>query len=346
MKSSTKPNVDPGMEPNAESSMQPNTEKRRDAHVRPGEDGTPPDAPRVAIVIVTYNSVDVLEGCLKSLTDGARGAELTDVVIADNASEDDSLGIAERADGLPVRIVRLGRNAGYAAAVNAGVAALDLTRLNAVFVMNPDCRLRPCSLAVLARSLREPRRGIAVPRLVNPDGSLQPSLRREPTVWRALAEALIGGDRAGRIGPLGELVTDPLRYQAPGTAAWATGAAMLIATDLIRDIGPWDESFFLYSEETEYALRAGDRGWSLWYEPTAVVEHIGGDSGVNPRLAAILAVNKVRLFRRRRGAPASVAYRLALVLGEAVRALTGRRTSRAVVLALLLPSRRIRALES
>ncbi|WP_433250300.1 glycosyltransferase family 2 protein [Streptosporangium sp. CA-135522] len=303
-----------------------------------------PGTPRIAVVIVTYNSAEVLEGCLGSLAEGAQGVDLAHVVVADNASRDDSLGIAEKAVELPIRTVQLGRNAGYAAAVNAGIKTVDIRELDAVFVINPDCRLRPGALASLAGVLRQPGCGIAVPRLVNPDGSLQPSLRRMPTVRRALVEAVIGGNLAGRIGTLGELVTDPREYERPGVAAWATGAAMLVSTDVIREIGPWDESFLLYSEETEFALRAADRGWTLWYEPASVVEHIGGDSGINPTLAALLIVNKVKLFRRRRSTPASSVYYLAVVLGEGLRALAGRRTSKASVVALLRPSRRLQKL--
>jgi GT2 family glycosyltransferase len=96
-----------------------------------------------------------------------------------------------------------------------------------VFVMNPDCRLRPDTLHRFAKSLPQPGRAIAVPRLVNPGGSLQPSLLRSPTVGRALAEAVIGGDLAGRIGTLGELVVNSREYDDPGQAVWATGAAIL-----------------------------------------------------------------------------------------------------------------------
>lgn len=303
-----------------------------------------PGTPRIAIVIVTYNSAQVLPGCLRSLRDGSHGVHLAHVVVADNASKDGSLALAEKAADLPIRTVQLGRNAGYAAAVNAGVDTLDLDTLDAVMVINPDCRLRPGSLLPLAEALRRPRCGIAAPLLINPDGSLQPSLRRTPTVGRALVEAVIGGNLAGRIGRLGEMVTDPRVYDRAGTVAWATGAAMLVSTATIKEIGAWDESFLLYSEETEFALRAADHGWTFWYEPASVVEHIGGDSGVNPFLASLLTVNKVTLFRRRRGGAASFAYYLAVVLGEAVRALAGRRTSRASVVALLRPSRRIREL--
>jgi GT2 family glycosyltransferase len=297
------------------------------------------DAARIAVVIVTFNSASVLESCLRSLASQS-GVHLEAVVVADNDSKDECVAIAEAATDLPIRTVELGRNAGYAAAVNAAITTLDLRKIDAVFVMNPDCVLRPDTLHPLARVLRQPGRAIAVPLLLNPDGSLQPSLRRNPTVGRALAEAVIGGDLAGRIGALGELVMKPGEYARPGRAVWATGAAMLLSVDAIRELGPWDESFLLYSEETEYCLRAADRGWTLWYEPAAVVEHIGGESDTNPRLYALMVANKVELFRRRRSAPAFVAYYLAVVLGEAIRALAGRRTSQASLAALLKPSRR------
>jgi hypothetical protein len=163
-----------------------------------------------------------------------------------------------------------------------------------VFVMNPDCRLRPDGLHRLAKSLPQPGRAIAVPRLVNPGGPLQPSLRRNPTVGRARAATL-----AGRIGTLGELVVSPREYDDPGQAVWATGAAILPSADAIRDLGPWDESFLLYSEETECCLRAADRGWTLWYEPAAGVEYIGGELGTSPALpffAPMLVANKIKLF--------------------------------------------------
>jgi GT2 family glycosyltransferase len=305
----------------------------RDDTTLPGD-----DAARIAVVIVTFNSARVLQGCLRSLA-AQSVIQLSAVVLADNASEDGCVAIAEATTDLPIRAVQLGRNAGYAAAINAGIAVLDLRKLDAVLVMNPDCRLRRDTLHQLAKALRQPGRAIAAPRLLNPDGSLQPSLRRTPTVGRALAEAVIGGDLAGRIGTLGELVVKPSEYDHPGPVVWVTGAAMLLSADAIRDLGPWDESFLLYSEETEYCLRAADRGWTLWYEPAAVVEHIGGESGTNPRLYALMVANKVSLFRRRHSTPGWCVYYLTVVLGETIRALTGRRTARAALVALLSPSR-------
>jgi len=295
-------------------------------------------APHVAVVLVTYNSDAVLPGALESLV--ANGVHLDAVVVADNASRDDSVKVAQSAaTWLPVRVLQTGRNAGYAAAINAAVQVLNLDRLDAVFIMNPDCRLHPDTLAVLAADLRRRACGIAVPRLLNVDGTLQPSIRRAPTVSRAVAEAVIGGKKAGRIGRLGELITDPRAYERPGRAVWATGAAMLLSTRLMRELGPWDESFFLYSEETEYCLRAADHGYEVWYNPRAVAVHIGGEAQVNPNLAALTVVNKVRLYRRRHNAIKGSAFYAATLAGEALRAMAGRRTSRAAVAGLVRGSR-------
>ncbi|NUR70159.1 MAG: glycosyltransferase family 2 protein [Hamadaea sp.] len=295
---------------------------------------------RIAVVIVTYNSADVLAGCLRSL-EHQRGVEIVSVVVADNASRDDSLAVAKDAD-LPVIPLAVGRNGGFAAGINAGVAAVDAA-YDAVMVLNPDCRLRPDTLARLAATLQRASCGIAVPKLLNSDGSFQPSLRYAPTLRRAFGEAFLGR-AASRLPGFGELITDPRERDLPGAYAWATGAAMLISASTLREVGPWDESFLLYSEETDFALRAADHGWTLWYEPSAEITHIGGEQQVNPTLNALSVVNKVKLYRRRHSALAGGAYFLIVLAGEAMRAALGRRRAWAAVVALVRPSRRLRAL--
>ena len=117
-----------------------------------------------------------------------------------------------------------------------------------------------------------------------------------------------------------------------------------MAWPLLEQVGPWDESFLLYSEETEYLLRAADHGWTTWYEPAAVVEHKGGESGTRPSLAALMTVNRVKLFKERYGVTRGRVYAAGLVLGMAMRAALGQRTARASLAALLFPSRRITSL--
>lgn len=294
-----------------------------------------PDAvrsPRIATLVVTYNSADVLPGLLEALPAAFGGAGPAELVVADNGSADGTLDVVARL-APAATVVALGRNAGYAAGINAGLQAAAPS--DAVLVLNPDTRPRPGSIAPLAHALDHDRVGIAVPRLLAPDGVTAPSLRRDPTVLRALGEAVLGGRRAGRFAALGEVVWDPHRYERQGPVDWATGAAWLVSSRCLEEVGPWDESFFLYSEETDFALRARAAGWRVWYVPEALVEHIGGDAPTSPALWALLTANRVRLYARAHGRLRGAAFRAAVTLGAALRAARGSRTNRAALRALV-----------
>lgn len=290
----------------------------------------------VAVVTVTYNSQDVIKDFLGSLDKGLKGVSWH-LTVADNDSSDGTVPLVR--DRAPdATVVAMGRNAGYSAGINAAVRAAPPH--SEILVLNPDVRLTPGCVAELRTALR-PGIGIAVPRLL--DGEARPlnSLRREPTVLRAWADALIGARRAGRFRSLGEIVTDRKIYDRSVTADWAAGAALLISSECWNRCGPWDESFFLYSEETDFALRARDAGLVTRYVPAARAIHLGGGSSTSPRLWPLLTLNRVRLFSRRNGRIRTLAYWAALVAREGSRALLGKETSRAAVRALV-SSRRLR----
>ncbi|MEU9350512.1 glycosyltransferase family 2 protein [Streptomyces griseoloalbus] len=287
----------------------------------------------VAVIVVTWNSAPVLPRFLAALEGGMAGLDWR-LVVADNDSADDTVEVL-RALAPAATVVRTGRNAGYAAGINAALAAAG--DFGAAIVCNPDVRMRQGCAERLVDRLGDGT-GIAVP-LLYEEGRDTPhhSLRRESSVSRALGEALIGNRRAGRFPRLSEIVTDPAAYRRPTRADWATGALMAISADCRAACGPWDESFFLYSEETEFCLRARDLGYATQLEPTAEAVHLGGDSRVSPRLWTLLTLNRVRLYRRRNGALATACFRAAVFLREASRAALGRKASRAAAAALLRP---------
>lgn len=274
------------------------------------------NGPDISVVVVTWNSAAVLPSLLVDLPT-ALGDIAAEVIVVDNASSDDTVAVAARLAPL-ARVVQMGGNRGYAAAFNAGVRVA--TAREAVLLLNPDIRPMPNFLPCLLHTLRtRPEAGIAVPRLIGPDGSTAPSLRREPTVFRAFGEAVLGGSRAGRFPALGEVVCEPARYEVAGMADWASGAAMLISRRCLDTVGPWDESFFLYSEETDFALRARDARFELWYVPEAEAVHVGGTVHESPELWGLLAANRVRVFRRRHGALPTVLFWAAVLLNEGLR---------------------------
>jgi GT2 family glycosyltransferase len=109
----------------------------------------------------------------------------------------------------------------------------------------------------------------------------------------------------------------------------------MLSRECLDACGPWDESFFLYAEDTEYSLRAAERGFITGLVPDASAIHLGGESRTDERLWSLLVLNKVALYRRRRGAVRGLAFRAASLLRELRFALTGNAPSRAAAGALL-----------
>jgi GT2 family glycosyltransferase len=288
--------------------------------------------PRIAVVVVTWNSAAVLPGLLDTLDTGL-GNLARQVIVVDNASSDDTVAITSQS-AVHCTIVQTGRNAGYAAAINAGLAVAE--PYDAALILNPDIRLEPGCVEAMYASLGDDV-GIVVPRLYLGNGSLAWSLRREPTLLRAAGEAVLGR-RAGRHPRWGETVLDEAAYERRTTVDWATGAIMLVSGACLEVCGPWDESFFLYSEETEFALRARDRGFLTRLVPQAGAVHLEGESKVSPRLWALLTVNRVKLYRRRHSRAVTALYWLVVLLREASRALLGRSRSARATAALVRPS--------
>jgi len=289
----------------------------------------------VGVIIVTYNSGSLIESCLEALV-ALSADQILDVVVVDNDSTDD---VAELARGHRSRptVVETGRNGGYAAGVNVGLTYL--AEHSAVLILNPDCRLHAGALSHLIQALEDNGVGVAGPRMRDASGTVAWSIFREPTIVRALGSA-IGGRRAGGYKRFGEQQTQPSAYEDDHDVDWLSGAALLVSRRCIDEVGSWDESFFLYSEETDFQMRATRAGHRVRYVASAAVTHDGGDSPVSPSLWSLLTVNRIRLYRKYHGPISTEIYRLAVMLGEFGRVLRGRKPSQAAIVALFSPKRR------
>lgn len=266
-----------------------------------------------AVVIVTYNSVHCIAGLLESLPAAAPGLTLRAVVV-DNGSSDDTVRVVRNSPG--VTLVETGMNLGYAAGINVGRRGVG--SYSALLVVNPDVVLEEGSITRMHTALSDPAVGIVVPALVDADGRRFRSLRREPTLSRAIGEGLLGDHMGGRPSWLSEMVRDEEAYQVPHSVDWATGAVFMISAACVRKVGDWDERFFLYAEEVDYAARARALGWRVKYLPAARAYHTGGGSGQSSTLAALMAVNRIRYMEKHRGGRAR-AFRAAVILGELAR---------------------------
>jgi GT2 family glycosyltransferase len=203
-----------------------------------------------------------------------------------------------------------------------------------VLVLNADLRIAPNAIRELQVALDDPAVGVAVPALTDHQGELLWSVRREPSVLRALGDALLGAHLPQRPGALGEIDRNASAYDHPHAIDWATGAALLISDACDERVGRWDDTrFFLYSEETDFAARARCEGYRVEFVPAARVEHGEGGSGRSPASGALLAINRVRYYEKHHGRLASAAFRAVVVLHELLRAVdpAHRRALRTVV---------------
>jgi GT2 family glycosyltransferase len=228
----------------------------------------------VSVVVVSYNTRDILRQCLTRLT-----AELATVngeaIVVDNASTDNSADMV--ASEFPqVRLVRSEVNLGFAAGNNRGFA---FARGRYLVLLNPDAFLGGGALArALSHMERSPHVGLAGGRLQDPAGRLQPSGRLFPSL---LNEALVTSGLAARF-PRSRLFGRFDRTWAePAEAAqvdWVPGAFTIIRGRALGETGGFDERFFLYYEEVDLCRRMTQAGYEVWYWPDIVVTHIGGAS--------------------------------------------------------------------
>ena len=268
----------------------------------------------VTVVVVTYNSAADIHALIDDLRVAAAGCAVR-VIITDCQSSDDTVALIRKHSD--IMLVEPGWNLSYAGGIN--VALPFVGRCDAVLVLNPDLRLGRHAITRMLRALDDPRVGAVVPTIFDADGRLYHSLRHEPALLRAFGDALLGGYIRTRPSFLSETDFRPASYLKAHDVDWATGAVLLIRTALVRELGEWNEEFFMYSEETDYFRRIREHGMRVWFEPAATAMHNMGGSGRSPALAALRVVNRVRYAERHHGWMYAVVYRAVVALSQAVR---------------------------
>jgi GT2 family glycosyltransferase len=266
----------------------------------------------ISAVIVHYRTSAETLRAARALADSAPEV---DIVVIDNASGD---GIRETlAREVPrARVVAEPENRGYGAACNRGAAETSGSYL---LLLNSDAFVQPGAVPALAAALERNRRGAVVgPRLLNPVGSLQPSISRLPTPWRIFCEssglaALTGGREIFR----GHTKTREDHGRSREVES-LMGAALLVRRAAFDQVGGFDEDFFFYAEESDLFARLRQAGWRILYEPSASVIHLGGASGGDALFGQLHASLRCYVEKHHGRAAASFAGAV-LWIGAAVR---------------------------
>ncbi|HPD20148.1 MAG: glycosyltransferase [Desulfomonilia bacterium] len=222
------------------------------------------ERPRLSIVIVSLGLDDLLGACIASIGEHVRVPH--EIIVVNNSPQE--LGYR---GNIRIRCLENGKNLGFARAVNRGIRE---SRGDTILLLNPDARFTSDIVTPMLSFLDERRQaGIAGPQLVFPDGSLQNSVDILPNLFtellnKSLLKILFPGaypsKRSGFTHPV----------QVPSVI----GACMMIKRQVIDTIGPLDEGFFLYLEETDFCKRAADAGFEIWHLPQLTVTHHQGTS--------------------------------------------------------------------
>lgn len=254
----------------------------------------------LSVVIVSWNVRELLLGCLAALDDGLGALhETTEVIVVDNGSADGSAA-AVRASCPAARVIEAGRNLGFAAATNRGLAEASG---RALCLLNPDTAPRPGALAALVAHLdANPAVGIVGPRLLNPDGTEQAVGFRFPTLAQVFLDFFpLGGRFAGS--RLNGRYPDAPRDR-PFPIDFPLGACLVARRAVLDTAGPLDASYFMYSEEVDWCRRVRAAGWEIACVPGAGVVHHGGRSTAQRpgRMFVELHRSRLRYYRRHEGA--------------------------------------------
>jgi GT2 family glycosyltransferase len=230
----------------------------------------------IDVIVVCWNDKERIGTALDSLfalSEVRDDPSFARVVVSDNGSSDGSREFLRERYGERVTIIENGRNLGFGAACNRAFAA---TESRYVYLLNPDAELRTGALSAIVTFLEHnPRCGIAGSRIYNLDGTIQESCGEFDT-W---AGAFLRSSAWGDLAPFRRYANGALLrgwdYQGERRVDLVIGAALAIRRALLKKIGGFDERFFLYHEEVDFAKRADAAGWETWYVPSSEAVHEG-----------------------------------------------------------------------
>lgn len=225
---------------------------------------------RLSVIIVNWNTRDLLQACLQSLSENDF-AHTDEIIVVDNASSDDSVAMVQN-KFTAVRILPLPKNVGFSRGNNEGIA---IARGKYILLLNSDTEVRSGALDKMCAYLdAHPGVGAVGAKLISPDGSIQESCRAFPSHKTALFNRkslltrMFPNNRYSR-----QYLLSPEDRLTTREVDWVMGAALMTRRSIIDDIGALDPDFFMYAEDVDWCYRMHRAGWKIVYLPEAEILH-------------------------------------------------------------------------
>src|SRR5215210_956384 len=219
----------------------------------------------VSVVVVTYNALPWVERALESV----RGHE---TIVVDHGSTDGTLELVR--ERFPDARVVEQENKGLGGGSNAG---MRIASGDWFLLLNSDAwAVGDAVERLVAFAEANPEAGVVGPKLLNPDGTLQRSVRGFPTLWRLATEYLFLRKLAPRSRALNAFYGGGFAHDRPLEAEFLMGSVLLVRREAADTVGLFDEDFFMFSEETDWCYRFRQAGWKVLFTPDAEFVHVGG----------------------------------------------------------------------
>lgn len=283
----------------------------------------------ITVVMVSYNTRELT---VQAITTLIQNCTLSlEIIVIDNASNDETVETLRKS--FPnVKLVQNQQNVGFGMANNQGFA---LATNDLVLLLNTDAYIKPCCIENLVDTIHSDAKiGVVGPRILNKDGTLQPSVHPFPGPLRAVLEYWW----LERLFPSGTRLGSYRNWSYADVAdvPWLIGACMLVRKSVISETDGFSNEFFMYAEETDWQKRIRDKGWRIMFTPLAECIHLGGASGGTADLKVRSAFFRSQdiYVRKHSGIAGLVFFRLVLIgsllvriLGWSVKSLVRRATS-------------------
>lgn len=273
----------------------------------------------ISIIIVSWNAKQYLVDCLKSIAQNQNGF-LQEIIVVDNASTDGSAEILEK-EYPDVKLIRNHENLGFAKANNIGIKASDgkyLALVNSDIIVLGDCIGK-----MIQFMERNPSVGMAGPRILNPDGSLQVSCRHFPSVWNNVCQVF----GLNYVFPKSAFFSEPKMKYWPHDVERKvdvlSGCFWMIRREALGQVGLLDENFFFYGEDIDWCRRFNNAGWDIMFYPNAEAIHFGGASSSNAPIRFYLELQKADLqyWKKHHGRIGKITYAMIILMRHLLRLL-------------------------
>jgi GT2 family glycosyltransferase len=281
----------------------------------------------LSIIIVSWNVRDLLQACLTAIETG-KGDLSLETIVVDSGSADGSPEMV-REQFPQVKLIARQDNVGFPLGNNIGLAEANGRFL---LLLNPDTEIVGDALTTMTAYLdADPDAGVVGGQLLNPDGTVQSSRRRFPTVATAFFESTWLQPFAPK-SILRQYYAEDLADEETADVDWVKGACLMTRKTVLNEVGPLDAEYFMYSEELDWCKRIKTAGWRVVYLPEAKIIHYEGKSSEQAVTARHINFQraKLRYFRKYHGKMVTVVLRAFLLLNylwqlalEALKGLVG-----------------------